>query len=83
MAAQFLPPNSLQLINQDVICVCIYKWLCFGIAREAWDSLCDLGFNKHINVKEADNSDPSIILHPPEHTSMHGPVLGTKGRSVF
>lgn len=50
---------------------------------EKHGTLYDLGFNKHIKVKEADNRDLSLILHPPGHTSMHGPVLGTKGRSVF
>lgn len=49
---------------------------------EKHGTLYDLGFNKH-KSEEADNSSPSIILHPPEHTSTHSPVLGTKGRSVF
>lgn len=36
---------------------------------EKHGALCDLGFSECIKAKVADNSDPSMIIHPPEHTS--------------
>ena len=42
-----------------------------------------MGFSKHIEVKKVDNNDPSIILDPPEGTSMPGPVLGTEERPAL
>lgn len=65
------------------MCVYVFKWQCSGIAREEWDSLHDLGFSKCLKVKGVGNNDPSIILHPPERTSMPGPALGTKERPAF
>ena len=42
-----------------------------------------MGFSKHIEVKKVDNNDPSIILDPPEGTSMPCPVLGTEERPAL
>lgn len=38
---------------------------------------------KCLKFNEVDKSNQSILLHSPEHSSMSGPVLGTKGKPVL